>query len=219
MRPGQASEGDERPVGQVSHDLRHLRGHGAFQMASGPGGLRPLRVPERPGASRAPTRAAGLSARLPSVGVVLRREGRAARAMVRALRRSLRRSYADGDVFRADPSPRPVRRRRHGRFGDGLLPRAAQQHGVPGPCARTYCIVLSAGGRILAHRDHCFEFPSPDSDVVRIPADKSFRELLGRISGNAGGTATAIDFASGANATFRFSRVPTAGWTVMLVTY
>ena len=85
--------------------------------------------------------------------------------------------------------------------------------------ARTYCIVLSAGGRILAHRDHCFEFPSPDSDVVRIPADKSFRELLGRISGNAGGTATAIDFASGANATFRFSRVPTAGWTVMLVTY
>jgi hypothetical protein len=79
--------------------------------------------------------------------------------------------------------------------------------------------VLSSGGRILAHRDDCFEFPSADSDVARIPADESFRKLVGRMSREVSGTATAIDFAGGEKATFRFSRVPTAGWTVVLVTY
>ena len=82
---------------------------------------------------------------------------------------------------------------------------------------KSYCFVLSAGGRILAHRDDCFEFPNADSDAARIPADKSFRDLLARVKRDAGGTATAIDFTSGQPATFRFAPVPTAGWTVVLV--
>ncbi|MGO8691622.1 MAG: protein kinase domain-containing protein [Thermoguttaceae bacterium] len=82
---------------------------------------------------------------------------------------------------------------------------------------KTYCFVLSAGGRILAHRDDCFEFPNADSDAARIPADKSFRDLLARMRRDAGGTATAVDFSSGRPATFRFAPVPTAGWTVVLV--
>jgi tRNA A-37 threonylcarbamoyl transferase component Bud32 len=82
---------------------------------------------------------------------------------------------------------------------------------------KSYCFVLSAGGRILAHRDDCFEFPNPDSEAGRIPADKSFRDLLGQMTRDAGGTATAVDFTSGRPATFRFGRVPTAGWTVVLV--
>ena len=52
---------------------------------------------------------------------------------------------------------------------------------------KTYCFVLSAGGRILAHRDDCFEFPNADSDAARIPADQSFCDLLARMSATPAG--------------------------------
>jgi hypothetical protein len=84
---------------------------------------------------------------------------------------------------------------------------------------QTYCFIVSSGGRILAHRDDRFEFPRGDSEVARLPVDASFRELLGRLSGESGGMATAIDFADGGRATFRFARVPAAGWSVVLVTH
>ena len=137
------------------------------------------------------------------MGLVLRREGspEGCRASPTS---TLCRPHADGDLLGADS--------RQGRFigvvtADLAMDYFRRLRGSMGALdlgPQTYCFIVSSGGRILAHRDDRFEFPSGDSEVARLPVDPSFRELLGRMARESGGMATAIDFADGGRATFRF---------------
>ena len=83
----------------------------------------------------------------------------------------------------------------------------------------SYCFVVSASRRILAHPLGRYEFPGPDSDLAKIPADASFQSLTRQWMEIAEGTARAIDFATGQPASFQFSRIPSSGWIVITVIY
>jgi predicted Ser/Thr protein kinase len=84
---------------------------------------------------------------------------------------------------------------------------------------RSYCFVVSAGNRILAHAVDRYEFPGPDSDLSTILTDESFRKLVERWAQAPSGAARAVDFSTGQDASFHFSRVPAAGWTLVTVIY
>jgi predicted Ser/Thr protein kinase len=84
--------------------------------------------------------------------------------------------------------------------------------------SRGYYFVVSTAGKILAHREDRCEFPGPASDLSKVAMDPSFRNLLDRFARETGGAATAIDFTTGSPATFLFSRIPSAGWTLVRVT-
>jgi predicted Ser/Thr protein kinase len=83
--------------------------------------------------------------------------------------------------------------------------------------AQGYYFVVSGEGKILAHREERFEFPNPDSDLSRLRLDASFRALLDRLPKEPRGSAQGIDFSTGQPATFLFSRIPSAGWTLVRV--
>jgi serine/threonine protein kinase len=80
----------------------------------------------------------------------------------------------------------------------------------------SYCFVVSAQGKIMAHRDDCYEFPSLKSNLATIPLKPSFQEMIDRWPREEHGMAHALDFATGKMATFVFARVPSTGWTVVL---
>lgn len=82
---------------------------------------------------------------------------------------------------------------------------------------RSYGLVVSAGHRILAHPEDRYEFPSPESDLTKIPADESFRKLASQWGQASAGSARAVDFWTGRPARFVFSLVPATGWTLVLV--
>jgi tRNA A-37 threonylcarbamoyl transferase component Bud32 len=82
-----------------------------------------------------------------------------------------------------------------------------------------FCFVVSAGNRILAHPLPRYEFPGPDSDLNSIPLDASFRRLAVQWTQAPLGAAEAVDFSTGQSASFLFSRVSAAGWTLVIVNY
>jgi hypothetical protein len=82
--------------------------------------------------------------------------------------------------------------------------------------SEAYCCVVTSEDKILAHRDDCYEFPGPQSDLAKIPLDESYRHMVAKWKRDANGTAHAIDFATGRMATFLFAPVPSTGWTVVL---
>jgi tRNA A-37 threonylcarbamoyl transferase component Bud32 len=84
---------------------------------------------------------------------------------------------------------------------------------------QSYCFVVSAGHRILAHPLDRYEFPGPDSDLTKIPLDESFRSLVGQWVQAPSGTARAVDFSTGRPAIFLYSRVRAAGWTLVTVSH
>jgi tRNA A-37 threonylcarbamoyl transferase component Bud32 len=85
--------------------------------------------------------------------------------------------------------------------------------------SNSYCFVVSAGSRILAHPVGRYEFPGADSDLRKIALDASFRALAGQWAQAPLGSAQAVDFSTGQPAVFLFSRVPAAGWTLVTVIY
>ncbi|MEN6492991.1 MAG: protein kinase [Thermoguttaceae bacterium] len=80
-----------------------------------------------------------------------------------------------------------------------------------------YCFLVSAGQQILSHPTDRYEFPGPDSDLRKLTADDRFRDLARRWAQFPAGTGRAMDFATGRPASFRFSRGPAAGWTLVNV--
>lgn len=80
-----------------------------------------------------------------------------------------------------------------------------------------YCFLVSAGQQILSHPADRYEFPGPDSDLRKLTADDRFHELARRWAQLPAGTGRATDFSTGRPASFRFSRVPAAGWTLVNV--
>lgn len=84
---------------------------------------------------------------------------------------------------------------------------------------KSYCIVVSAGQRILSHPLDRFEFPGPDSDLTQLPVDAAFRGLMSQWTRTPGGTFRALDFSTGETASFLFSRVGSAGWTLVTVVH
>jgi len=84
---------------------------------------------------------------------------------------------------------------------------------------RSYCFVVTAGHRILAHPVDRYEFPGLDSDMTRISTDATFQSLARQWMDTPTGTARAIDFSTGQTATFLFSRVLSSGWTLVTVVY
>ncbi len=83
--------------------------------------------------------------------------------------------------------------------------------------ARGYYFVVSVAGKILAHRDDRCEFPGPDSDLSQTRTDDSFRQLVARFTRETSGAGRAIDPATGQAASFMFTRIPSAGWTLVRV--
>jgi len=84
---------------------------------------------------------------------------------------------------------------------------------------KSHCFLVSPGRQILAHPADRYEFPGRDADLMRIPLDASFRELVGQWTISPAGTARAVDFSTGQRATFLFCRVPSSGWTLATVIY
>ena len=58
---------------------------------------------------------------------------------------------------------------------------------------KSYCFVVSSA-QDPAHPVDRYEFPGPDSDLVKIPLDESFRSVVSRWGQAAMGTARAVDF-------------------------
>ncbi len=84
---------------------------------------------------------------------------------------------------------------------------------------RSYCFVVTAGHRILAHPVDRYEFPGPDSDMTRISTDATFQGLARQWVDSPAGTGRAVDFSTGQTASFLFSRVLSSGWTLVTVIY
>jgi tRNA A-37 threonylcarbamoyl transferase component Bud32 len=82
---------------------------------------------------------------------------------------------------------------------------------------RGYYFVVTAAGKILAHREDRCEFPGPESDLGKVPMDNSFRELAARFTRETSGVGMAVDPTTHAPATFQFTRVPSANWTLVRV--
>jgi predicted Ser/Thr protein kinase len=82
---------------------------------------------------------------------------------------------------------------------------------------QSYCFLVSAGGQLLVHPAERFEFPGPDSNLAKLRLDDGFRALVDRWRRDPAGTARAVDFSTGRPATFTFSRVPSADWTLVNV--
>ena len=80
-----------------------------------------------------------------------------------------------------------------------------------------YCFLFTPGGRILSHSQDHYEFPNPQSDLNKILRHPSFRHAVEQMHNEADGLAKAIDPLSGKEATFLFSRVPSADWTFVTV--
>jgi predicted Ser/Thr protein kinase len=84
---------------------------------------------------------------------------------------------------------------------------------------KSHCFLVSRDRRILAHPVDRYEFPGPDSDLMKIPLDASFRDLVRQWTEAPAGMAQAIDFSTGQPASFLFFRVPSSGWTLVTVIY
>jgi predicted Ser/Thr protein kinase len=82
-----------------------------------------------------------------------------------------------------------------------------------------YCIVISAGKKILSHPASRFKFPEPASDLTTIDLDESFRRLVDQWARCPAGGARAVDFSTRQPASFFYARVPSAGWTLVTVIY
>jgi tRNA A-37 threonylcarbamoyl transferase component Bud32 len=82
---------------------------------------------------------------------------------------------------------------------------------------RGYYFVVSAAGKILAHREDRCEFPGPESDLAKVSMDDSFRKLVTRFTRETSGVGRAIDPATGQPATFQFTCIPSTGWTLVRV--
>jgi predicted Ser/Thr protein kinase len=80
-----------------------------------------------------------------------------------------------------------------------------------------YCFLFSPGGWILSHSQDCYEFPRPQSDLNKLLVHADFRRIVERMHKETNGQARAIDPLSGKEATFLFARVPSAGWTFVIV--
>jgi hypothetical protein len=80
----------------------------------------------------------------------------------------------------------------------------------------SYCFVVSAGHRVLAHPLDRFEFPGPNSDIA---ANADFLSLERQWMHSPLEAAQAIDFSTGQAAAFRCSRIPSSGWTLVTVIY
>ena len=81
-----------------------------------------------------------------------------------------------------------------------------------------HCFLVSSGHRILAHLEDRYEFPSPESELDKLPMDASIREVVRRWTNLPSGATRAIDFSTGKPASFQFARVPSAAWTLVVVT-
>jgi tRNA A-37 threonylcarbamoyl transferase component Bud32 len=80
-----------------------------------------------------------------------------------------------------------------------------------------HCFLVSSGHRILAHLEDRYEFPSPESELDKLPIDASLREVVRRWTNLPSGATRAIDFSTGKPASFQFARVPSAAWTLVVV--
>jgi hypothetical protein len=75
------------------------------------------------------------------------------------------------------------------------------------------CFLITPGGRFLYHPRREHEFPAARD----LNADPSFRRLLQRLARQEQGSADARDPVTGREATFHFGRIPSAGWTFVVV--
>jgi serine/threonine protein kinase len=82
----------------------------------------------------------------------------------------------------------------------------------------SYPFLITAEGTCLCHRIDEYAFPSEKSKLKRIQGYPSFVALLERLTQEENGEVEAIDFTTGQPAVFRFARVPTTGWTFVVVT-
>ena len=80
-----------------------------------------------------------------------------------------------------------------------------------------YCFLFSPGGHILSHSLDRYEFPNPQSDLNKLLVQADLRRVVERMHKETNGLARAIDPLSGKEATFLFARVPSAGWTFVIV--
>lgn len=80
-----------------------------------------------------------------------------------------------------------------------------------------HCFLVSSGHRILAHLEDRYEFPSPESELDKLPLDANLRDVVRRWTHLPAGTTRAIDFSTGKPASFLFARVPSADWTLVTV--
>jgi tRNA A-37 threonylcarbamoyl transferase component Bud32 len=84
---------------------------------------------------------------------------------------------------------------------------------------QSHCFLVSAGRQILTHPVDRYEFPGLQSELMKLPLDPSFLALVDQWTRYPAGVAQAVDFFTGQPASFLFSRVPSAGWTLVTVIY
>ena len=82
-----------------------------------------------------------------------------------------------------------------------------------------HCFLVSAGHRILAHLEDKYEFPSPESELEKLPMDGNLRDVVSRWTRLPAGVTRAVDFSTGKPASFMFARIPSANWTLVTVAY
>jgi hypothetical protein len=80
-----------------------------------------------------------------------------------------------------------------------------------------YCFMLSGEGTFLYHPNPDYEFPAARSHLDRIAVDASFLALVRQMRGHDTGSGEALDFTTGKRATFLFARVPSPGWSFVVV--
>jgi hypothetical protein len=81
----------------------------------------------------------------------------------------------------------------------------------------SYCFMVSKGGAVLVYPNEEFEFPSPRSNLDALQLDSVLRERILHMSELGNGSVDAVDPISGKPAVFLLSRVPSAGWTFIIV--
>jgi hypothetical protein len=86
--------------------------------------------------------------------------------------------------------------------------------------AGSYCLVVSCDGKILAHPRDAFIYPSPDSNLDAIHLDPRVEDFIRHPKALDNDDVTTVlgkDPETGEPADLLLSRIPSTGWTFLIV--